>query len=468
VLSPNGMYDTPAKPPRSLSHWLDPFIILAVAILVYWSLRSSAINNLIFAIVIVLSITVVMATIEFLRAPWSPFKSPTVSVRPPRRALTDIVAETSLQWLGMIAFFAFILFIWWLLAEYSRSYYAPFFNALPLLMLVGPMVTALALFAAEYFCGRTMRGGRELGLLIGRSAQGAYRAAFRNANWTIIRDELMSWLLFGFFLPLNFVELVKAIGIFRGQEAVIFGDDIVKAQYFLVVMIYGAIIASITPGYLFGSRLIRTETRGVDHSWFGWTVTLICYDPVVTAVFGRWFDYRAAIEGPLWMRPWATTLEHVPTLLIVVGAAIIVCELFHLWGEAQFGLRSSNLSNRGVITTGPYRITKHPVYVSKLAGWLLIWMPFIAGGSVVTNLRMTLLWGGVCIIYILRALAEEKVLAKDPDYVAYALYMDKHGMFAWVGKYLPFMTFRYRLEKWRAAEQKPIEIPASAPVVVQA
>lgn len=448
--------------PRSISHWLDPFIIVAVTLLVYGALRLSEINNLILAIVIVVTITVVMAIIEFLRAPWSPF---TVNQSRDTRTFSEMIAETSLQWLGMLAYFVFILFCWWLLAEYSRSYYEPFFDALPLLMLAGPIVTAIVLFATEKFVGPAKRGGRELGLLIGRFAQGKFKRAFDEANWVALRDELLSWLLYGFFLPINFVELVKAIGIFRGEEWVVFGDDPVKAQYFAIMMIYAALIAAITPGYMFGSRLIRTETRNVDSTWFGWTITLICYDPIVTAVFGRWFDYRAAVEGPLYMRPYAAMFEHAPTILFAFGAIIIVCELVHLWGEAQFGLRASNISNRGVITTGLFRLTKHPIFVSKCVGWFFIWVPFMAGGNLAQDLRFTLLWACVCVIYVLRAVAEERVMAKDPDYVAYGLYMDQHGMFAWVGRLLPFMSFKYRLERWRKIENAQA-IAESKPVIV--
>src|SRR6185503_11766616 len=111
----------------------------AVTILVYISLRGSDINNLLFAAVIVLTITAVMATIEFLRAPWSPLKSSTQTLE---RTLHSLVAETSLQWLGMLGYFCVVLFAWWLLAEYSQSYYEPFFAILPLLMLAGPVITA--------------------------------------------------------------------------------------------------------------------------------------------------------------------------------------------------------------------------------------------------------------------------------------------------------------------------------------
>lgn len=451
------------KVPKSISHWLDPFVIVAIIIAVYVLLRTNAVNDLIFAIVMVVAITIVMSGIEFLRAPWSPFKK---AVQLQTQSFEHSLKETSLQWLGMLAYFSILLFAWWALAEYSRDYYAPFFGMLPLLMLVGPIAAAIVFYLSEVFCGSYEKGGKELGLLISRSVSGKFRFALAQAKWTIIRDELLSWMLYGFFLPINFVELVKTLGAVRGQEAVIFSGDWIQIQAFIIMAIYGMLIAAITPGYLFGTRLIRTETRHVDHTWFGWTITLICYDPIVTAVFGRWLDYRAAVEGPMWMRPWSEAFGGMPLMLFVIGGLIIFWEIIHLWGEAQFGLRASNISNRGVITTGLFRLTKHPIFISKCAGWLLIWVPFMAGGDLVTNLRYTILWGFVCVIYILRAVAEERVMANDKDYVTYGLYMDKHGMFAWVGRLLPFMSFEYRLKRWQAIERARAIEAGTQPAII--
>lgn len=451
------------KVPKSISHWLDPFIIVAIIVAVYAALRASHLNDLLLSIVMVVAITAVMSTIELLRAPWSPFK---LYKRPVSETFERSLKETSLQWLGMLAYFSILLFAWWALAEYSRTYYAPFFGMLPLLMLVGPLISAGVLFLSELLCGPYERGGKELGLLISRSVSGKFRSAYANARWTIIRDELLSWLLYGFFLPINFVELVKTLGAVRGQEALLFSGDWVQTQAYIIMVIYGMLIAAITPGYLFGTRLIRTETRNVDRTWFGWTITLICYDPIVTAVFGRWLDYRTAVEGDIWVRPWAVAFADVPLLLFAVGGFIVFCEIIHLWGEAQFGLRASNISNRGVITTGLFRLTKHPIFVAKCVGWFFIWVPFMAGGDLITDLRFTILWGFVCVIYVLRAVAEERVMAKDPDYVAYGLYMDKHGMFAWVGKMIPAMSFEYRLKRWQAIERAEAIESGKQPAII--
>jgi hypothetical protein len=45
------------------------------------------------------------------------------------------------------------------------------------------------------------------------------------------------------------------------------------------------------------------------------------------------------------------------------------------------------------------------------------------------------------VIYFLRARTEERHLSADPKYVEYALWMNDHGTFAWIGRLVPF--FRY-------------------------
>jgi protein-S-isoprenylcysteine O-methyltransferase Ste14 len=213
-------------------------------------------------------------------------------------------------------------------------------------------------------------------------------------------------------------------------------------------MVYGIIIAAVVPGYIFGARLIRTENKSVSHSWFAWLVTLACYPPFEYAFFVSWFDYNPNTPNPVWLQPWAKHLQHVPAVLAIVGGVILIFSLVHLWGEAQFGLRSSNMTNRGIITTGPYRFCKHPVYLAKCIVWLLVWLPFASGMNAFDDLRLTMLWMCVCGIFILRAVAEETLLSRDPDYVAYARWVEEHGALGFLRK-IPAFSYEWRLARWQ-------------------
>lgn len=84
----------------------------------------------------------------------------------------------------------------------------------------------------------------------------------------------------------------------------------------------------------------------------------------------------------------------------------------YAWAMLSFGLRFSNLTNRGIIERGPYRFVRHPAYVSKGLAWWLELLPSLTASSAI----FLLLLNGV---YALRAWTEERHLSLDPDYRAY-------------------------------------------------
>lgn len=63
-------------------------------------------------------------------------------------------------------------------------------------------------------------------------------------------------------------------------------------------------------------------------------------------------------------------------------------------------------------------------------------MPFMPSWGVLEAVRHSLLLLGLNIIYYLRARTEEKHLSQDEVYVAYAAYIDTHGIFRWLPKNL--------------------------------
>ncbi|MBY0429238.1 MAG: hypothetical protein K2Q32_08470, partial [Alphaproteobacteria bacterium] len=140
---------------------------------------------------------------------------------------------------------------------------------------------------------------------------------------------------------------------------------------------------------------------------------------------------------------------------------ILFFELFHYWGEAIFGIRSSNLTNRGIITNGPYRFCKHPVFAAKCFSWIVMWLPFMNGDTTLECIRLTFSFIGICLVFGARCWAEERILAEDPVYVAYALWIDEHGVFAPIARVVPLLQFRWRLKRWiRLGEVSADVVPA--------
>lgn len=183
-----------------------------------------------------------------------------------------------------------------------------------------------------------------------------------------------------------------------------------------------------TAGYVMTLRLLGTEIRSVEPTVAGWLVAIACYDPCWPALFSNFFTYTHELS-------WGGWLADHPLLYTLWAAAILAVLSVYGWAAVSFGIRFSNLTNRGIITSGPYRFTKHPAYISKNISWWLISIPFLpADGSPFTALQLCLGLAGINLIYFARATTEERHLSRDPVYRAYAEYIRVHGVFRWLGR----------------------------------
>ena len=133
-----------------------------------------------------------------------------------------------------------------------------------------------------------------------------------------------------------------------------------------------------------------------------------------TSVVDR--SYRARVLtaismlGPIMVRPGsvAALAPEVFTVLFSAAGLMVV-----IGGKLSLG-RSFGLmpANRGVVSSGLYRIVRHPIYM----GYLITHIGFIAANPTVWNVVMlvaadlTLMWRAVC---------EEQTLQKDDAYRAY-------------------------------------------------
>jgi len=135
----------------------------------------------------------------------------------------------------------------------------------------------------------------------------------------------------------------------------------------------------------------------------------------------------------------AKTRSLVATLLLVVCIALlyarhslfaanpigialqVLAALLMLWARLTFGLRSfhatANPTEGGLVTSGPYRYWRHPIYASVL---LFTWTGILAHGAVPTLLDLAI--GALATaMTLVRVLAEEQLLrAAMPGYAAYA------------------------------------------------
>lgn len=431
--------------PKSIAHWSDPFTFLVVIIGIYMACRNTEMTNIEISVWILVVLSILMCGLEVLRAPWRNTPRPDVPFK-------DVLKSAAVKWVGSMTGLALVLFCWWAMQEYQRSQYYPLFYVLPNALMITPIIVFLTHLFTEWRLGPSGGDGKDLGLFtLGR---------WKDAQWSGIRDELLTWFIKGFFFAINFCELPKTLKIFRGREDTIMNMPWTQLQPVIIWIIYALIIAAIMPGYLFSARIFGTHVRRIADTWFAYIVTLICYSPMVQGVFARWVNFHPVTPEPDWMKPWVSQFHGSEIILYTIGIIIIMSELVHYWAESIFGARSSNLCNRGIITAGPFHFCKHPVYTAKCFSWILIWLPFMSGDTWLECVRLTIAFIGVCVIFGARGWAEERILAEDPEYVQYALWIDQHGMFAWAGKLVPLLSFRWRLQRWiKRGEISPSVLP---------
>ncbi|MEZ0262575.1 MAG: hypothetical protein ACAH80_16340 [Alphaproteobacteria bacterium] len=422
-------------PSKSVAGWLDPIYIAGTVAALYALFSRVALSDAGLALTLALGVTIVMGGVEIYRAPWR-------SRKPKDEPLRKIARRAGEKCAGILLGLLAAMVCWSALPEYAQAQYRPFFETMPAVLALLPFIVFGAVFYTEWRIGPARDASWHLGQLA--------LLRFKKLDWEQVRDAGFGWLVRGVFLPLNFAALASFIAQVRGREGDIFTAHWAEAENIIITMLMALLAAAIVPGYFFASRLLNTGIRKVDHSLLGWVVTLSCYPPLYNAVFLQWFNFTARADGTS-ASPWGEMQASLPAASAVAGGAILLLTIIHVWGETAFGLRASNLSHRGIITTGPYRFCKHPVYVAKCAVWLLLWMPFMAGETVFECLRLTLLWGCVCVIYGLRGYVEEKLLSSDPAYRDYALWMDQHGLFAFVGRKFPALSFAWRLRRWKQA-----------------
>lgn len=260
----------------------------------------------------------------------------------------------------------------------------------------------------------------------------------------LIWHHFRAWAVKGFFLafmisivPGGFRNVVDA------NFSAIQSDPVALAQW-LITLMFVVDVAFATVGYLLTMKPLDSHIRSATPYASGWCAALICYPPFILMNEGGPLDYHPGSSE------WVYWLQGHPALLALTGIVLVVLTAIYAWATVAFGLRFSNLTDRGILTHGPYAWTKHPAYLSKNAFWWVAGLPFlVTTGNPVDAIRNTAILAVVSGVYYWRAKTEEWHLAANPDYAPYA---------AWMAQYGP-ITRLLTPANWR---KKPAEAPAPA------
>lgn len=256
-------------------------------------------------------------------------------------------------------------------------------------------------------------------------------------DWRAIGEFFKCWFIKAFFFPLMLFELLVSTAYF---ERSIFadGDQVAYIYGIAVATIYFMDVCIASAGYLATFRLFGWHIRSSNPHLGAWIFTLVCYYPFFGPVYRALLDYTDD-------QIWSEWLADNPVLLIIWGSAIVALKICWIWSIAPFGLRFSNLTNRGIITDGAFSLTKHPSYISKNLFWWLINIPFISTGGSLEATTNCLQLLAVNTIYFVRAQYEERHLSEEPRYFAYALWIEQHGIFSRLGCWFPVLSYRRRV-----------------------
>ncbi|WP_170181762.1 isoprenylcysteine carboxylmethyltransferase family protein [Phreatobacter stygius] len=325
-------------------------------------------------------------------------------------------ARIAIKLTGLGATYAAIATLYWMLPVYRDG------QADVLLALVRHLAVPVAVITPFYVWLTDTRQGepRDGCYMAGLAVLGRWPEVDR----TMVRQYALGWLVKAFFLPimveaahhdLTWFLTVDLGAAFRAHA---FGwyEIAYRSLYFVEVLWAGA-------GYFLTFRLFDSHIRSTEPTTAGWLVCVLCYAPIWSMMSRNYFAYETGTTWGIW-------LADMPQVKQCWALAIIALLAVYAWATISFGVRFSNLTHRGILTNGPYRLTKHPAYLSKNLSWWLISVPFVTEASGAEALRHSLLLAGVNLIYYCRAKTEERHLSRDPTYVAYAAWIAEHGLVA--------------------------------------
>jgi protein-S-isoprenylcysteine O-methyltransferase Ste14 len=179
-------------------------------------------------------------------------------------------------------------------------------------------------------------------------------------------------------------------------------------EWGVILALYGWLVARLWTGFWDDGKVINLLLLMSE----GLVIVFVLFRRRATNVSRRpaeWLLAFAVTCLPMLATPGGESLlpPLVPVSLLLVGMIV------QLHAKVTLG-RSIGMipANRGLKLGGPYRFVRHPMY----AGYLIGHVAYLLANPTWWNLAVYALGNG---LQVVRLLAEERLLARDEQYVAY-------------------------------------------------
>jgi Isoprenylcysteine carboxyl methyltransferase (ICMT) family len=422
TIEPEPSASLPPSATHALVAWIGVSAMLAgVGVLNFWS----PVRQIAYQALIVMGCAAAGIFIPDLL--WQKVQRRSLLTAPKRADAARVATKLA----GLIGSVGFVAALYWLTPEYhlGGTFYGNYYLALQVLLPVWALIAPVYIYYVDRRLAQPRDGLWQMGRLV--------LLQWRGLEPRVIWQHLLGWLVKGFFLPLMFTyfcdNLNKLLHYDLNQLRSFNG--IFDWSYFTLYFID---VSLVSMTYLMSLKVTDTHIRSTEPTAMGWVSALVCYQPFWSLISKQYIDYDPG-------KPWGFWLANIPWLYYPWACMIILLVAIYVWATIAFGARFSNLTHRGIITNGPYRLTKHPAYLSKNLSWWMMAMPFMLSSGWQDALRRCVLLGSLNLIYYLRAKTEERHLGLDPVYVRYARWIDEHGALRALNR-IPLIG---RLARWR-------------------
>jgi isoprenylcysteine carboxyl methyltransferase (ICMT) family protein YpbQ len=327
---------------------------------------------------------------------------------------------------GLYVTIGLVAFLYWIFPEYHTGGYNDYFKLTYYLLPVVLIGGIPYFFILDKFMKDPCDGYWHAGMF--------FLGKWKLIDKWVLKNHFLGWLVKAFFLALMFPALMNNTGFLMGNTFAVAKTNFPSFYDYMYTLIFSIDLVFVCAGYLLTLKVFDSHIRTVEPSILGWIVALQCYQPFWNFSYQHYLNYD---DNLFWGHLFAS--NH--TLYSVYGTVILILLTIYTMASVAFGLRFSNLTNRGIITNGPYRWMKHPAYVSKNLAWWLISVPFLSQSGIPDAIRHSLLLLALNLIYYLRARTEERHLSLDAVYIQYGTSMNERGIFSGLYRVVPFLKY---------------------------